>query len=177
MVYYYAYNADVIEASRKFFKILRRVLVIKKIDIRLLSVAEKVLELQKSSYQVEADIIDFYDIPPLKDDIVKLMKCNEEFWAYFVNKKIVGIISFKTSKSVLDIHRLAVHPDFLRREIASDLLDFIENMESINNVVVCTAKNNKPAINIYLKKGYKPVEDIVVEKELSLTKYVKKLDK
>ncbi len=38
--------------------------LIKKIDITNPEIAEEVLSVQLPSYQVEAELIDFYDIPP-----------------------------------------------------------------------------------------------------------------
>jgi len=43
--------------------------LIKKIDITNLKFAKEVLSVQLPSYQVEAELIDFYDIPPLKDTV------------------------------------------------------------------------------------------------------------
>lgn len=150
--------------------------MIKKLDIKSMNVAEKVLKLQKYSYQIEADIIDFYDIPPLKETLETLMKCNEEFWGYIVNDEIAGIISYKISESVLDIHRLAIHPNFFKRGIGKKLLDFVESVDSLSEIVVCTGKKNKPAINLYRQKGYKFVADIKIEDNLILTKFVKNLN-
>ncbi len=141
-----------------------------------MNVAEKVLKLQKFSYQIEAEIIDFYDILPLKDTLETLMKCNEEFWGYIENDEIAGIISYKISESVLDIHRLAIHPNFFKRGIAKKLVDFVESVDRLSKIVVCTGKKNKPAINLYRQKGYKFVEDIKIEGNLVLTKFVKNLN-
>ena len=41
----------------------------KKIDITNPKLAKDVLNIQIPSYKVEAEIIDFYEIPPLKDRV------------------------------------------------------------------------------------------------------------
>jgi hypothetical protein len=48
--------------------------MIKKIDIPNPKLAEDVLKIQIPSYKVEAELIDFYEIPPLKDTIDTLQQ-------------------------------------------------------------------------------------------------------
>ncbi len=42
-------------------------------------VAKQVLQIQIPAYKVEAELIDFYDIPPLKDTVSSLQQCGETF--------------------------------------------------------------------------------------------------
>jgi hypothetical protein len=51
--------------------------MIKKLDLKDTETAERVMELQIASYKIEAKIIGFYDIPPLKDTIGSLKVCDE----------------------------------------------------------------------------------------------------
>lgn len=130
--------------------------MIKELNINDVLVAKSVLELQKASYKIEADIIGFQDIPPLKDTIESLIQCEETFFGYYLNDVLAGIISFKFIGNVLDIHRTAVHPDFFRMGIAQKLLLYTERLKSnIYKIKVCTGKANIPAVNLYLKNGYK----------------------
>ncbi|MCQ1531601.1 GNAT family N-acetyltransferase [Lutispora saccharofermentans] len=146
----------------------------RRLDLQDKETAEKVLELQAASYKIEAQIIDFYDIPPLKDTIDSLRKSGEIFYGYFEDEALAGIISYKVIGNTLDIHRVAVHPSFFRMGIAQKMVNFIEGAEAgINKVVVCTGKENKPAVNLYLKNGYKKTEDIEIGRNIYLTAFEK----
>jgi len=69
---------------------------------------------------------------------------------------------------------MAVHPAFFRQGIADSLLRFIENRyKAINKILVSTGKENKPAVNLYLKRGYSKVEDVKVKEGFYLTLFEK----
>ncbi|GGN55645.1 hypothetical protein GCM10007971_14640 [Oceanobacillus indicireducens] len=88
--------------------------MIKKIDITNPEVSQEVLNIQIPSYNVEAKIIDFYDIPPLKDTVQSLQQCGETFFGHYLNKELCGVFSIKTDGRIIDIHRLMVHPKHFR---------------------------------------------------------------
>lgn len=151
--------------------------MIKKLDLKDLETAKHILELQTASYRVEAEIIHFYEIPPLKDTIESLKEWDEIFYGYYINDVLAGIISYKIIENVLDIHRVAIHPNFFRRGIAGKLVSFVEGLNSsINKIVVCTGKKNLPAVNLYLKNGYQKIRDIEVSKGFYLTEFKKTLN-
>lgn len=150
--------------------------MIEKLNLQDTDTAKRVLELQIASYKVEAEIIGFYEIPPLKDTVDSLKECDEIFYGYHINDVLAGIISYKIIENVLDIHRVAVHPRFFRMGIAGKLINFVEGHESnINKIVVCTGKKNLPAINLYLKIGYQRTRDIEISKDIYLTEFEKTL--
>lgn len=148
--------------------------MIKRLDLTNMKIASSVLQLQMASYKIEAELINFYEIPPLKDTLDSLTECNEIFYGYFINDVLAGIISYKVIKNILDIHRVAIHPNFFKRGIAGKLISFIEKIENtINKVVVCTGKENLPAVNLYLKNGYHKTQDIKISKGIYLTEFEK----
>lgn len=150
--------------------------MIKKIDITNLKIAFEVLNIQIPSYKVEADIIDYYDIPPLKDTVEKLQQCGEAFFGYYISGELCGAISIKIDNDVMDIHRLIVHPKYFRKGIAKMLLDFIEsNIEGIKTIIVSTGSKNFPAVNFYEKNGFSKIGEIKVNEHLSLTNFNKQL--
>ncbi|UOK56640.1 hypothetical protein MGI18_17535 [Bacillus sp. OVS6] len=91
--------------------------MIKKIDITNPKFAEEVLNVQLPSYKVEAEIIDFYEIPRLKDTVETLLQCSETFFGYYISEELCGAISIKVEKDVMDIHRLIVHPNYFKKEL------------------------------------------------------------
>ena len=150
--------------------------MIKKIDITNPDVSREVLKIQIPSYNVEAKIINFYDIPPLKDTVQSLQQCGETFFGYYLNKELCGVISIKVDDKVIDIHRLMVHPKHLRKGIAKKLLNFIEiELKRFEAIVVSTGTKNEPAVSFYLKNGFLKVEETMITEQLSLTTFKKQL--
>ncbi|MFF3099807.1 GNAT family N-acetyltransferase [Viridibacillus arvi] len=148
--------------------------LIKIIDISNSRIAEDVLNIQIPSYKVEAEIIGFYEIPPLKDTVYTLQHCGETFFGYYENEELCGVISIKVDDDV-DIHRLIVHPNHFRKGIAQLLLNFIETKFQIETIKVATGSKNIPAVSFYKKNGFRNIKEVIVNEQLSLTFFEKKL--
>ena len=145
-------------------------------DITNPKFAEEVLNIQIPSYKVEAEIIDYYEIPPLKDTVETLQQCGETIFGYYLSGELCGAISIKVENDVMDIHRLIVHPKYFRKGIAKMLLDFIEsNLEGIETIIVSTGSKNTPAVNFYEKNGFSKIGETRVDELLSLTSFKKKI--
>lgn len=152
--------------------------MIRKIDITDPEMVNDVLKVQIPSYKVEAKIINYDDIPPLKDTVENLQDCNETFFGYFINEELCGAISIKVEKNVMDIHRLIVSPEHFRKGIAKRLLEFIEsNYQDIETIIVSTGAKNVPAVNFYIKNGFTKIEEIYVNEHLSLASFQKNFDR
>jgi ribosomal protein S18 acetylase RimI-like enzyme len=148
--------------------------LIKKIDITDPKIANDVLKVQIPSYKVEAKIINYYDIPPLKDTVETLQACNETFFGYYINEVLCGAISIKIENNLIDIHRLIVSPKHFRKGIAKMLLEFIEsNYQDIKTIIVSTGAKNVPAVNFYMQNGFTKIEEISVNEHLSLASFQK----
>lgn len=60
--------------------------------------------------------------------------------------------------------------------VANNLIDFIERFENnIKKIIVCTGKENLPAVNLYLKNGYKEKKDIKISEDIYITEFEKVL--
>ncbi|MDF2802211.1 MAG: acetyltransferase, family [Anaerocolumna sp.] len=150
--------------------------MIQLLNIKDKAIAKQVLDLQLISYPIEAKLINFYDIPPLKDTLEQLMDCSESFYGNYINNILAGILSFKIVDHILDIHRVCVHPDYLRRGIGEKLITYIEAQNpSINKIIVSTGKANIPAIKLYEKKGFIMVRDIEIAENFYITELEKTL--
>lgn len=150
--------------------------MINKIDIINPKLAEEVLSIQIPSYKVEAELINFYDIPPLRDTVSTLQQCGETFYGCYLNGELCGVISIKTEEGVIDIHRLMVHPQHFRQGIAKRLLDFIESgREGNETLIVSTGSRNAPAIYFYEKNGFIKTGETKVMEGLSITSFEKKI--
>jgi len=152
--------------------------MIKKLDLQDPATALMILELQTVSYSVEARMINFYNIPPLNDTKESLNRCDEIFYGYYSEDRLVGIISYKQIDTLIDIYRLAILPEYFRRGIADALIDFILNINSVTNkVIVSTGRKNVPAVNLYLKKGFHKVRDSEIATGIYITEFEKVLMK
>lgn len=144
------------------------------VDIALQPEAVRVLELQRVSYRIEADLIGSSLIPPLRETLLELQSSGEVFHGFFEHDRLLGFISHKLEEHVLDIHRVAVHPDGFRRGIARQLLEFVLNLEpSATQAIVQTGSLNVPACKLYLSFGFEILERKEVVPGLELTLFSK----
>ncbi|OIU71979.1 GNAT family N-acetyltransferase [Rossellomorea aquimaris] len=147
-----------------------------KIDITLHSLANEVLALQYESYQVEADIIGYGELPPLKDDVISLQNSGERFFGFYEKDQLCGAVSFKLEKNIVDIHRLMVHPRHFRKGISKALLHHLEGeFKGMDAIVVSTGTKNRPAIHLYKNAGFKEVEEQEITEGLRITTFKKML--
>lgn len=146
------------------------------IDITDHKAAKEVLDIQLLSYKEEAKLLGYDDIPPLQDTITSLQQCQEMFYGYFLNRELSGVISIKVENTVIDIHRLFVHPLHFKKGIARMLLGYVEKSEKgWGKIVVSTGSKNIPAINFYIKNGFSIAKEIKVNEHLSLTQFSKEI--
>lgn len=149
--------------------------MIKKFDIRNTKNAKDLLTIQIPSYKVEAEIIGYDDIPPLKDTVNTLKQCGETFFGYYIKEELCAAISVKVIDNEVDIHRLIVHPDHFRKGIAQKLLTFIEGQFDTMTITVATGSKNSPAVTLYMKNGFRITKEVQVNQYLSLTYFEKKI--
>lgn len=137
---------------------------IEKINIKDLSIASEILKLQKESYKIEADIINYYKIPPLIESEDDLINSSEDFIAYKIDNKICGVISFQINEKFIDIFKFFVSPQYINKGIGNKLLKYLE--EKFNNKIyfkVQTALKNIPAINFYKKHNFKLINTKIID--------------
>ncbi|KGR76170.1 GNAT family N-acetyltransferase [Ureibacillus sinduriensis] len=150
--------------------------MITKIDMTNPKLVKEVLDIQLASYKVEAEIIDFHELPPLKDTVETLQRCTETFFGYYLEGELCGVISVKMEEGIIDIHRLMVHPNHFRKGIAKKLLNFIEsNNEGFKAMIVSTGSKNTPAVTFYLKNGFSIMEETKITESLSITSFKKNI--
>ncbi|GGM18895.1 N-acetyltransferase [Paraliobacillus quinghaiensis] len=149
--------------------------MIKKIDIKNRKSAERVFNIQIPSYMVEAETINFYEIPPLNDTVNTLQQCKETFFGYHLEEELCGAISIKVYNNEIDIHRLFVHPSHFKKGVAQMLLNYIESNFEVGKIKVGTGSKNIPAVSFYKKNGFKKIKEVIVSEKLSLSFFEKKL--
>lgn len=128
-----------------------------KIDITNLDWASAIHSLQRKSYQVEADLIDFQEIPPLIESLDQLMNSDEVFIVIGTVYELKAMIAAETDhNSNITISRLCVNPDFMRRGLASELIQYVMiNYSEFPCIKVSTGAANQPAVDCYQKAGFR----------------------
>ncbi|EJS56722.1 N-acetyltransferase [Bacillus cereus] len=148
--------------------------MIHKLHSSSFEVASSILQVQIPAYKVEAIYLNSTAIPRLYDTVNDIQSCDETFYGYFSENKLVGFISFMQEEQRIDIHRLVVSPDFFQKGIATKLLLYIFNMfPSSMTYIVQTGKANTPAITLYKKHGFITVSDTILPNGMILTQFKK----
>ena len=117
-----------------------------------------ILKLQYLAYQSEAELLNNYDIPPLKQTL-------EEITAEFKNGiilkavdesgNITGSVRGQTKNGVLYIGKLFVHPQKRGRGIGTKLLKEIEQSCPHKRCELFTSSKSEKNLKLYLKSRYK----------------------
>ncbi|KGA98361.1 acetyltransferase [Alkalihalobacillus alcalophilus ATCC 27647 = CGMCC 1.3604] len=150
--------------------------MIKLIDLKDKLQAETALKLQKAAYQVEAELTNFKQIPPLQETLEQLQQSKETYYGYFQRAELCGFITCKRTRGVLDIHKLVTHPRHFKKGIAQALLVYVEKeMDGLEIISVATGTMNEPAIRFYKKNGFKEVRKQVITEQFSMTHFNKKV--
>ncbi|WNR45496.1 GNAT family N-acetyltransferase [Paenibacillus roseipurpureus] len=143
------------------------------------------LSLQMASYRVEAELIGFDNIPPLKDGILSIRESQETFYGFYVEdmepdkKTLAGAISFEREGTVVTICRMMVHPHFFRRGIARTLLQHIlKEQEGLGatRFIVSTGSANTPAVCLYEQFGFQIRRVFTIPPGVSLTTFERPAD-
>lgn len=129
--------------------------MMKELDITDRKVAQQVLDLQLSSYRVEAELTGFDGLPPLRDTVEMLISSGETFYGWYLGGELAGAVSYKLEEKVLDIHRVMVHPRHFRKGVATALLQsLLDSTTAVHRVEVRTGSLNHPARKLYRRLGF-----------------------
>jgi len=129
--------------------------LIAKIDNRNINVAQQIYLIFQASYKVEAEILNVSEFPPLSKSVIDFTNSDNNFFAFYVNKNIAGLIEVDYNNKSTHIQSLVVNPKFFRQGIGRELVNFV--LKTFNSMIftVETGLANKPAINLYISCGFK----------------------
>lgn len=145
-------------------------------DIEIPELAEETLILQKASYKIEAELLNYPSLPPLHENVEALMSSGESFIGHFENAVLNGAVSYKVSLGTIDIHRLIVHPEHFRKGIARKLLNFLRLFcGEAERIIVSTGAGNQPAVQLYLNYGFNKTGQTTLADGLQIIRFEKKL--
>ena len=132
--------------------------MISRINNKNVDLSKKIYSIFQASYKIEAKLLNTKNFPPLKRKVNDFLDCNNLFYAYFIEEKIVGIIEVYSNTRNTHIQSLVVHPNYFRKGIASKLVEFILDNHATINFSVETGEKNIPAINLYKRFNFKKIK-------------------
>jgi ribosomal protein S18 acetylase RimI-like enzyme len=129
------------------------------LDITDVNVAENVLRIQLPAYNMEAKLLNFYDLPPLHETVNSLLESNETFYGYFQEEELSGVISISVEEPLLTICRLIVNPVHFRKGIGRALLQHVfDAYPGASQFKVSTGEKNEPAVRLYKSFGFQETD-------------------
>ncbi|PZD97368.1 GNAT family N-acetyltransferase [Paenibacillus sambharensis] len=136
--------------------------------------AAELLALQMASYQVEADIIGYNDLPPLRENIRDIMESKEIYLGCSKEGRLAGAAAFEIEKVTLTVCKMMVHPQYFNQGIASRLMEaIVEQGRQVMNIAVSTGAANEPAIRLYRKHGFEESGKTVIDDKLTIIHLIK----
>ena len=132
--------------------------MIKKLKNNDMETSSQIRSVFQFSYAVEAELLKVKDFPPLKLPLESYLKSSNDFYGYFENNELAGVIEVERTEKYIDINSLVVKPNFFRRGIGRKLIEFTFNRFDSKLFIVETGVKNKPATKLYKKLGFKEIK-------------------
>ena len=121
-------------------------------------VAERVLEIQRAAYAVEARLVGYDAIPALHETLAELQAQPLIFLGVSCDHVLAGVLAYHRDSDTVDIDRLAVDPSFFRRGLATKLLrELFVRERDATRFTVSTGFGNHPAVDLYERFGFRQV--------------------
>lgn len=137
-------------------------MLIGQLDLSNRETAELVWGLQHAAYRIEADLIGVSDLPPLRETVADLQACAETFWGCWTQEgELAAAVSVEPGEEpcLATVCRVMVHPDYFRQGLAKSLLTAVMAEYAPGSDWEVTAEvRNEPALALYAKLGFRPVE-------------------
>ena len=122
------------------------------VDPTVVAVAERIVEIQRAAYAVEAKLIGFDGIPQLHEDAADVQARTDLRWVGSYDEgRLVAVIAWEIDGDVIDIDRLAVDPAAARQGHGRRL---VQAVPSDRATIVSTGSENAPAVALYLSEGF-----------------------
>ncbi|MEV4365949.1 GNAT family N-acetyltransferase [Nonomuraea sp. NPDC049637] len=132
---------------------------------------QRLLDLQRAAYAVEAALIGDDRIPPLHEPLSDLLAAPLTWVGAFDGDALLGAIAWEADATTLDINRLVVSPSAFRRGIGRLLVATALDRAAGRTVLVSTGRDNIPARSLYEGYGFAWLNDIEVIPGLWITNY------
>ena len=144
--------------------------MIKKLNNSDVGVSNKIYAIFQAAYKVEARLLNATDFPPLKRTYKEISNSSNDFFAYYLQENIAGVIEIaENNNKSIHIQSLVVYPRYFRKGIGTQLLKFVLDNYKSKLFTVETGVDNNPAINLYKSFNFK------VQKQWDTTHGVRKV--
>jgi len=117
-------------------------------------IAKEIRDIFQASYAIEAEMLKAIDFPPLTRTISQFLNSNSEFYAYYLNQNIAGVIEIENNQDLTHIQSLVVYPKYFRKGIGRKLVQFVLDTYKSIIFTVETGVDNHPAIQLYTSLGF-----------------------
>lgn len=144
--------------------------MIGEIDHHKEQIAQEILKIQLPAYRIEAELMDFFEIPQLHETASDIQN-SEEFFIGFQEEELMGVVSYKIAEGLVDIHRLIVNPAYFRRGIGKRLVEYLLKRYKGYDFTVSTGTANKPAIALYQAFGFQEQRKVEVAPGIECTAF------
>ena len=128
--------------------------MIVKIDNKRNEIAKEIRRVFQASYTIEAEMLKAIDFPPLKRTISQFLDSDSEFYAYYLEQNMAGLIEIKNIQNATHIQSLVVYPKYFRQGIGRKLVKFVLGTCKSIIFTVETGIDNHPAIKLYISLGF-----------------------
>ena len=132
--------------------------MIKKLQNHDIETSGRIRSVFQLSYAVEAELLEANDFPPLKRPLESYHKSRNDFYGYFENNELAGVIEVEKTDKLININSLVVKPKFFRRGIGRKLMEFTLDRFDSKHFIVETGVRNEPANELYKKLGFTEVK-------------------
>ena len=129
--------------------------MIYKLQHQKTEMAKAIRAVFQASYAVEAENLGATDFPPLKRTLPEYSESENDFYGYFKDGALAGVVEVDASAARTHIQSLVVHPEYFRMGIGSELVNMVLNHYPSPSYTVETGLGNKPATDLYLKHGFR----------------------
>ena len=131
--------------------------MIKKIDHTQLHTARAIRKIFQVSYAVEAELLKAIDFPPLKRNLAAFLESKNDFFGFFSEGQLAGVVEVDAKKDATHIQSLVVDPHFFRQGIGTALVRFVLKYYECQLFTVETGLENGPATALYRNFGFVPI--------------------
>ncbi len=130
--------------------------------------ARRIVEIQRSAYAVEAELIGFTGIPQLDETVEHVRGLAHLNWnGAFKGPLLVGLIAWERTDTGIEIDRLAVDPASRRRGHGRQL---VRSVPTDRTVIVSTGAANAPAVGLYASEGFEQTGSVEIAPGVQLAR-------
>lgn len=139
------------------------------IDPTDIPTADRIVEIQRAAYAVEAALIGFDGIPQLTETAEQVRQHEPMCWiGAFLDRTLVGLIAYEETDTEVDIDRLAIDPGVARQGFGRLL---VQSVPTNKPAIVSTGAKNEPAVRLYSAEGFEPTDSIEISPGVMLARF------